>query len=411
MSRPTTPRSRPTTPKSRPTTPMSSAADHNDIQEDFCLQLDHYPLLTKFSTTEEYKQEEFVKQFAQLIPGGMYFNFRIQLDERRNIKITPLLDGVPSNIKDNYKRNPDFFSSYMSLQLKNSNILDSLIDLLDLGKQVSIALRVIAKSTRDFTFSFFSFHKDQTIFTMLQYYHFTQPFVFGTEILLGYKEDESLLPHELSPFSPEKTGKLSKMHTTISEINAELKEEGTDAVILRGKYNNGDTMVFSDTLLRHATITSKEIREGNSMKITIPKKGHSSSQNTRETSVRICVERETTTTEMVAGRQAVAMFIFLDTQDYSYLGPDKYGTPFVIDLAGTPPIKTIHFDKRGFKGFIKSMSSGQGCFTVSDLTIISRGGRKRRFRRSKTRKVRKNKRRKSLRVVRFPARIASYTKI
>jgi hypothetical protein len=216
--------------------------------------------------------------------------------------------------------------------------------------------------------------------------------------LLGYKEDESLLPHELSPFSPEKTGKLSKMHTTISEINAELKEEGTEAVILRGKYNNGDTMVFSDPLLRHATITPKEIKEGNSMKITIPKKGSLSSKNTRETSVRICSERETTTTEMVAGRQAVAMFIFLDTQDYSYPG-DKYGTPFVIDLAGTPPIKTINFDKRGFKGFVKSMSSGQGCFTASDLKIISRGGKKRRLRtkRLRTKRIRKNKSRRSRR--------------
>lgn len=401
--------SRPPTPKSRTPTPVSDVTDMDDIQEDFCLQLDHYPLLTKFATTEEYKQEEFVKDFAKLIPNGMYFNFRIQLDESRNIKITPLLDSVPSYVKENYKRNPDFISNYMSLQLKNSNILPSLIDLLDLRKQVSIALRVIAKSTRDFTFSFFSFHKDQSIFTMLQYYHFTQPFVLGTEILLGYKEDESLLPHELSPFSPEKTGKLSKMHTTISEINAELKEEETESVILRGKYNNGDTMVFSDTLLRHATITPKEIKEGNSMKITIPKKGDISSTNTRETSVRICSERETTTTDMVTGRQAVAMFIFLDTQDYSYPG-DKYGTPFVIDLAGTPPIKTINFDKRGFKGFIKSMSSGQGCFRVSDLTIISRGGRKK-TKRVRTRKVRKNKRRKSFRVVRFPARIASYTKI
>ena len=389
--------SRPTTPSSRPTTPRSSAADHDDIQEDFCLQLDHYPLLTKFATTEEYKQETFVKEFARLIPSGMYFNFRIQLDERRNIKITPLLNSVPSHIKDNYKSNPDFFSSYMSLQLKNSNILPSLIDLLDLGKQVSIALRVIEKSTRDFTFSFFSFHKDQSIFTMLQYYHFTQPFVLGTEILLGYKEDDSLLPHELSPFSPEKTGKLSKMHTTISEINAELKEEGTEAVILRGKYNNGDTMVFSDPLLRHATITPKEIKEGNSMKITMPKKGSISSTNTRETSVRICSERETTTTEMVAGRQAVAMFIFLDTRNYSHFGPDKYGTPFVIDLAGAPPIKTINFDKAGFKEFIKIMSSGAGCFTLSDLKIISRGGKKRRLRRSKTKSGRKNKRRKSRR--------------
>jgi hypothetical protein len=382
--------SRPSTPKSKSPSPVSGAADDDDIQEDFCLQLDHYPLLTKFATTEEYKQETFVKEFARLIPGGMYFNFRIQLDERRNIKITPLLDNVPSQVKENYKRNPDFFSSYMSLQLKNSNILPSLIDLLDLGKQVSIALRVIEKSTRDFTFSFFSFHKDQSIFTLLQYYHFTQPFVLGTEILLGYKEDESLLPHELSPFSPEKTGKLSKMQTTISEINAELKEEGTEAVILRGKYNNGDTMVFSDPLLRHATITPKEIKEGNSMKITIPKKGSLSSTNTRETSVRICSERETTTTEMVAGRQAVAMFIFLDTQDYSYPG-DKYGTPFVIDLVGTPPIKTIHFDKNKFKDFIKSLSSGSGCVTISGIKIINRGGKRRRIRRCKTKKIRKNK--------------------
>jgi hypothetical protein len=380
------------TPKASAATPRSSAAD---IQEDFCLKLDNYPLLTKFSTTEEYKQEKFVKDFAGLIPNGMYFNFRIQLVERRNIKITPLFDNVPPSIKRNYEENKAFFSDYMSLQLKNSNIFDSLIDLLDLGKQVSIALRVIAKSTRDFTPSFFSFHTDQTVFTMLQYYHLTQPFVFGTEILLGYEEDESLLPHELFPFSPEKTGILSKMRKTISEINAELKVEGTDAVILRGKYNNGDTMVFSDPLLRHATITSKEIREGNSMQITIPKKESLSS--TKKASVRICSERETTEEVMVTGRQAIAMFIFLDTRDYSHFGPEKYGTPFVIDLAGAPPIKTINFDKAGFKEFIKIMSSGAGCFTLSDLKIISRGGKKRRLRRSKTKSGRKNKRRKSRR--------------
>jgi hypothetical protein len=31
------------------------AAEVSDIQEDFCIKLDEYPILTKFSTSEEYK--------------------------------------------------------------------------------------------------------------------------------------------------------------------------------------------------------------------------------------------------------------------------------------------------------------------------------------------------------------------
>jgi len=380
------------------------AVEVSDIQEDFCIKLDEYPILTKFSTSEEYKTKEFFDEFEKLIPGGMhYLKFRIELAPDGNIIVTPLPYSVPHYIRDNY--NPGFFSGYISFQLSNSGILPSIVELIRLGNQVTIALRVIAKSKRDFTDSFFNFHKDQTIFTILQYYNFGKPFVFGTEVLLGYKEDETLLPHELFGILPlpEKVGNLSTAFSTISAANSELKDSGVNSVVLRGKYNNGDTMIFSDPLLRHATIKANEVFESNAIKIKIPKKGQLSSHNVHEDRVQVCSVREPTTPEMVDNRQAIAMFLFLDTQNYNepFYTPDKFGEPFKISLTPTREIKTINFNKDEFKGFIETLSSGEGCVVIRDLTITSRGGikqkgnkRKRTSKQNKNTKTSKKKRTK-----------------
>jgi hypothetical protein len=369
------------------------------IQEDFCIQLDDYPILTKFSTIDEYKTKEFVDKFEGLVPGGNYFYFRIEVVDG-SIKITPLLIRIPSNIIQNYKENPGFYSDYISFQLKHSGILPTVLELIGLGNQLSVALRVIARPRRDFTQSFYTFHKDQSVFTMLQYYNFDQPVVFGTEILLGYEEGESLLPHKLSTSlaSPEKMGNLSNAYKTISAVNSELKAEDKTAVVLRGKYNNGDTMIFSDPLMRHATIKTNEPIEGNAMKISMPKKGTISAANIEQASVRVCSERETTTPDMVNSRQAIAIFMFLDTDDYAKYTADKFGEPFLIDPAPTKPIKTVNFDKDKFKDFVESLSSGEGCITIGDLKITSRGGIRRR-KRSVKRRVKRNskKHRKSRR--------------
>ena len=353
------------------------AVEGYDIQEDFCIKLDEYPILTKFSTSEEYKTKEFFDEFEKLIPGGMYyFKFRIELASDGNITVTPLPYSVPNHIRDNY--NPGFFSGYISFQLANSGILPSIVELIRLGNQVTIALRVIAKSKRDFSDSFFNFHKDQTFFTMLQYYNFGKPFVFGTEVLLGYKEDETLLPHELFGILPlpEKVGNLSTAFSTISAANSELKDSGVNSVVLRGKYNNGDTMIFSDPLLRHATIKANEVFESNAIKIKIPKKGGLSSHNVHEDRVQVCSVREPTTPEMVDNRQAIAMFLFLDTANYNepFYTPDKFGEPFTILTTPVREIKTINFNKDEFKGFVETLSSGEGCVVIRDLTITSRGG-------------------------------------
>jgi hypothetical protein len=356
---------------------VPAAVEVSDIQEDFCIKLDEYPILTKFSTSDDFKTKEFVDEFERLIPGGLHFMLRIELGSDGNIIVTPLLT-LPDRIKDNYRENPHFFSAYISFQLANSGILPSIVELILLGNQVSIALRVIARPKTDFTYSFFNFHKDQTIFTFLQYYNFGKPFVFGTEVLLGYEENETLLPHELlSVLSlPEKVGNLSTAFSTISAANSELKDSGINAVVLRGKYNNGDTMIFADPLLRHATIKANEVVESYAIEIKIPKKGQDSSHNVHQDRVQVCSVREPTTPEMVDNRQAIGMFIFLDTQNYSneYYSPDKFGEPFKISVTPTREIKTINFNKDEFKGFVETLSSGEGCVVIRDLTITSRGG-------------------------------------
>jgi hypothetical protein len=354
------------------------AAEVSDIQEDFCIKLDEYPILTKFSTSEKYKTKEFFDEFENLVPGGIFFYFRIELGPDGNIIVTPSLSRIQSNLIYNYRENPGFFSDYVSFQLKNSGILPSIAELILLGNQLGIALRVIARPKRDFSDTFFNFHKDQSIFTMLQYYNFTQPFVFGTEVLLGYKEHETLLPHQLLGVLPvpEKVGNLSNAFSTISTVNSELKDSGVDAVVLRGKYNNGDTMTFSDPLLRHATIKANEVFESNAIKITIPKRGHSSQRNVHEDRVQVCSMREPTTPEMVNNRQAIAMFLFLDTENYTGYSREKFGEPTIIDPTPTREIKTINFNKDEFKGFVETLSSGEGCVVIKDLTITSRGGKK-----------------------------------
>jgi hypothetical protein len=360
---------------------VPAAVKVSDIQEDFCIKLNEYPILTKFSTSDEYKTPEFVAEFERLVPGGAYFRFRIELGPDGNIIVTPLLAGVQSSIIYNYHSNPGFFSAYISFQLSNSGILPSIAELIRLGNQVTIALRVIARPKQNFTYSFFNFHKDQSIFTMLQYYNFGKPFVFGTEVLLGYEENETLLPHELLSVLPlpEKVGNLSTAFSTISVVNSELKDSGVNAVVLRGKYNNGDTMIFSDPLIRHATIKANEVFESNTIKIKIPKKGQTISHNVHEDIVQVCSVREPTTPEMVDNRQAIGMFIFLDTENYSseHYSPDRFGEPFTIPQTPAREIKTINFNKDQFKGFVETLSSGEGCVVIDDVTITSRGGKKR----------------------------------
>lgn len=381
---------------------------HDDIQEDFCIKLDEYPLLTKFSTQEYYKTQTFVDTFARYVPHGFYFRFIITLNESGYVIVTPVLVSITSQIKDYYKANPGFFSDYVSFQLQNSGILPSLIELLLLGNQLAIALRVIEKPIRDFTDTFFSFHKDQSFFTMLQYYHFSQPFVLGTEVLLGYNEDESFLPHQLLPNLPfpEKFGRLSNVYKSITDANSELSADGVSPVVLRGKYKNGDTMVFSDTVLRHATITTKEVinESDYSMQITIPKKGPSSVRNVQTTTVHVCSKREKTTPEMVINRQAIAMFIYSNADKHD---PAIFGIPFVIDATTSMRVKTINFNKDTFKTFVRSLNmiESDHCLPIlldtaisaeqTSMELFNRGGKRRRSNRRKTKKNKKNIKRKS----------------
>jgi len=83
---------------------------------------------------------------------------------------------------------------------------------------------------------------------------------------------------------------------------------------------------------------------------------------------------------MVNNRQAIGMFIFLDTENYNVpiYKPDKFGEPFTISPTPTREIKTINFNKDEFKGFVETLSSGEGCVVIRDLTITSRGGKRKR---------------------------------
>ena len=399
-----------------------------DVQDDYRLLLDGYPLITKFSPMpeSEYGRKDFFLETMGKVRSDFYFILSFERTDVAitHIKITPVLE--PGGGKASHCRyvfgstkdpDPEYAKKligYIYHQIMRAGIIEALADvpLNSATDDLMFVLRRFQNAASDI-----QFHQDHTLFIMLNYYHKTNPTVIGSEILLGHK-NPACAQHQLQTvgcdrFYSEFVGpKLATAYESIKDIY--------DPTILRSLLKNGDTYCWSDALLKHGIPDPKEtVLNQAMMQITLKGKTRGSAVKDE---VQICPGRIKTTPELTRDRMLICLFFFKNTQKYPTkdLGREikiligsiqpveeektadftskDLGREIKILIGSIQPVeeeKTADFTSKDLENFINSIKNPEGCVTVGLVPIINKGGKKRRLMRSKTNKNKKVSKRKS----------------
>lgn len=399
-----------------------------DIQEDFCFLLNDYPFLKKFRTQDanDVFSETKFKIFEEL--AGMCF--RIDFEGKHAVSATPCFlkefINKPSEREIEYQKerrktyseNKDLVDSYIKCQLINSGILDILADVPNIKMTTKFYERnetppipPFWKDSPEFETSIMirlnpnkksitttNFHNDSTLFQILQYSRPIQPYVLGSELMFYHENNDTIIHYKIEkteagePFFPiEKMGKLihEKYELSKSIYNGLKKDANYKPSILRSKLNNGDTVVFPDTLWKHAVINAKEKREGDLIHIEIANTNRADNNLT----VSVCPQRIPTDQSQYEGRQIIGIFCFMCI---NYIDPQYFGDPFSLleNEELKIPVKTVNLDAEQCSIFLNSISDPTGCVTITGtgetVNIKSRGGKKRKSRKSRRKRIRKN---------------------
>jgi len=408
-----------------------------NIQENVSILLEDYPFLKVFSKPEGF--DIFSPANFTILEGlrGMLFVINFEGEPKKAVSLTPYLDEGYGNLDSNktiYNTNKSMIETYVKYQLVNSGILEALSDIPIIsgireknyerveenGKFVKwgdspefnscICVR-LNPGKKSITLT--NYHNDSTLFQILQYNRST--YVLGSELLFYHENDLTVIHRgiENSEFPEATFGKLIHDKYELSKtIYDEIKsknppetlppppptgaKEGTAAVApiahLRFKLKNGDTMVFPDTLWKHAVINPREKREGNILHIDIA----NINRDDEPKKITVCSERITTDQSQYDGRSIIGMFCFINNN--RYMKPDNFLTPFSLTdpilLPNSVPI--INLTKKGCVDFLTPFSDGTGCITINGINIKSRGGKNRKKRVKRTKKTRKSRRRKTI---------------
>lgn len=399
-----------------------------DIQGNVNILLEGYPFLKVFSRNQEYDvfsadNFEIMKSLGNLL-------FRINFVDGKPVTITPYSgipgSGIPGSeelssevifSEESYKRHREFINSYINFQLINSGILDVLADVPirklkqksykrivdEIGKflrmedspefDTSICIRINA---RDRSITFTNYHNDSNLFQIITYNKEKKPYVLGSELLFYYNDSRTnihrnlLLQRGLPPEFPIDTmGQLIHDKYRLGQtIYKEMRGENSTFTqpYLRFKLNNGDTLVFPDTLWKHAVINPKEkIVDENILHIEIA--DNSGDMGERAT---ICSERIKTNLDEYTGRQIITMpCVLVDV----YLEPARLLEDFTFPIESSLlEIPTINFDKENCKQFLTQIGKGDSCIDIGgEVKIKSRGGVNKKKKRKYTKKNKKIK--------------------
>ena len=388
-----------------------SEITESDIQENFSLKIDGYPLLKKFRGEEEFTSWQFLEEM--IFFSGL--TFKCFIDGNKMIsKIFPMFrdDGVLNEIEeefisnltlDEYLNNESYIKleRFINQQLNFSGVLDIFKD----KRESYMEFIFISRSETPET----SFHNDNNFFNILTYFRNRDTSfnpVIGSEILFvdqtdvvshASMEDNGIYPED--PF----LGNIPRIQDDILEM---YKTKKIVSSILRGIYNSGDSLLLNDMLVKHSaanpfeTIIARD-KTSNFLKITAEIRTNSTNKiPSREMSVMVCNERKTTKPEYIQNRGIIGIFVTITP--YQGVSPGDY--MFNCPLTAIPPIPEINFtkDRRGeltnYVDFLHGIRHN-GCFQMSEtskrtwrnpfkksVTIKSRGGK------SKHKPKRKSKR-------------------
>jgi hypothetical protein len=386
----------------------------DDIQDNVSVLLDNYPFYKVFSKKEgvDMFSDENLKILMDL--GDMLF--RINFEDNKPISITPIIRDTENDtnseiIENVYNKNKDLINNYINYQVINSGILNYLsnipskpISIIDGVNEITFNTCIcLSLNANDKSIINTSYHNDSTIFQILQYSNINKPFVLGSELLFYHENDDTVIHQQLI----KKAGDTNEFEFPVDTMGNlihekyELVKEIYNGInkgklpLFRNKLKNGDTIVFPDTLWKHAVINPNEKRIGNILHIQVANKN----RDTESLDVQVCSKRiDTNETDAHGrrvhydGRRVIGLFCFI----YSgYIKPKHMLKTFLLDEMEPITISTINLNEEQCIEFLSSMSNDKGCIKINDVKIISRGGNKRKKRvkntKRKTSKQKKGK--------------------
>ena len=203
----------------------------------------------------------------------------------------------------------------------------------------------------------------------------------------------SLLPHV--NYKMEK-----KIYRQIqNERKKEDKMKIARPALLRHKLMNGDTMVWADTLLKHAVINPTEKRKKINDEKILTIDIDTNNYDTAKIDVKICNKRIETNKTHHKGRKVIALFVFINDKENLDTSSYYKGETFNInDSVRNTDIPSVNLDQEQCKEMFKSLYNADSCVELhtSDgnlFSLVSRGGRNYRLKnknfKTKTKKVKK----------------------
>ena len=382
-----------------------------DIQQNFCLTLDGMPLLKKFGNPNPYfNSPEFFRRVMPLKYTLFIYN---PVDHTLQAYITTHVDAdgneilIPNtlvlqteidtglasaelSLTEYYLQIRAEVDEFMSFQLINSGIMRTL-DKIPVNEDAVIAFSFNALTS---SIPHPEFHHDGTLFQLLTYLHNTQDYVLGSELVLYPVSDFS--QHQILDAGPQYIGKEILNSAMLAKTCSELLVDAgiVNPPILRGKYHNGDSLVWPDYFWKHAVINPGENITDNLLHITTLDKSGSERVAAK---AYVCNERIKTTQSEWENRSVIALFCSLLLPPNVETG--RLMTPFNI-VAQVIDVPTVHgFGTFSLFKLLVELSKGN-CVEYNKkkpkdgiFSIISRGIRKtkKKKRRSKGRGNKGNK--------------------
>lgn len=360
----------------------SSPQDQSYVQPDFSLSINGYPFIKKFSPKNtEYTNPDFFDSLMMPFKGMMQYYFKITFISDDEIGIRPVKPSLQMT---------DAVKAYIKHQLINSGILAALrnVPVSKPGSKIPNDLMFAFRCVK-YSDSGKSYHQDHCLFIMLNYYHKTNNFVFGSELLLG----------DNTPSACEHQAMTEDVGDSLRSAYATVKTMLHNPIVFRGIYENGSTLVWADPLLKHAVpnqhenISEDASGKKNNMQVTI----FGENRQQIPAIVKICSERLITTDSDIAGnRRLFGIFVYLNTK-HNYIEAELEDE-FKLDIHSEVPLASLDLTEEGLSEFIGKLHTDPGeCTTMGGVKFFNRGGKKRRLRRSKTNKNKKISKRKSKR--------------
>jgi len=383
-----------------------------DIQQDFSISIEGYPLIKKFSGLNDGIDDFTSWEFLEIMEEFNFLIFEIIFES------VPLVQPIfyenemeRMNVTE-YTNHPKrkLFQKFLIYKLVNSGVLNELRILSnETASRIFFACAAFSKN-----FEAPEYHTDLGIYNIVTYFGKDKEYVLGSEILFLDQKEAIYHPHMNSDgdFHPS-NGRIVEIQ---NKINNMYKKGTTPKKVLRGFYNKGDSLMISDMVLRHATPTYREQISLNLLKIKISKgfvseDGFSTGEPATidDSNALICKQRKLTTKFDLENRGASSLLIFQRNSEifdinsiYGGIGDEIIIETLAFPLNSSPIIvPEINFSIEEYSHFLNAITNNDSiCFKSNEIEIKSRGGkskqRKSKYQKSKQRKSkrRKSKRRK-----------------